>query len=100
MRLPEQIRGQIIPVLHDRFGDVPVYLFGSRADNTKKGGDIDLAVATEMDRNEFRSRKIQFLAAVLRKGLEIQIDVVQLGAQTDDLLKREIKASGILLVEP
>lgn len=98
MRLPERIKAQIMPVLHDRFGDVPVYLFGSRADNTKKGGDIDLAVATEMERDEFRSRKIQFLKIIFRKGIELQIDVVQLGARTDDLLKREIRACGVLLV--
>lgn len=97
MRLPGRIRSQILPALRARFGDVPVYLFGSRADDTKKGGDIDLAIATDMERNEFRTRKIQFLVAMTRRNLEVRIDVVQLGSRTDALLKREILDSGVLL---
>ncbi|HCM26025.1 MAG: hypothetical protein A2Z99_03750 [Treponema sp. GWB1_62_6] len=97
MRLPERLRDPIRTALMDMFGDVPVYLFGSRADDTKKGGDIDLAVATEMEKAEFRSKRIKFIAKMTRKNFEIQIDVVQLADRTDPLLKNEILSTGILL---
>ena len=96
MRLPERLRDPIKTALRDTFGDVPVYLFGSRADDTKKGGDIDLAVATEIGKSEFRSKKIQFLTKMARKNVEIHIDLVQLDVRTDPLLKNEIQAAGIL----
>lgn len=97
MRLPERLRAQIMSALTDTFGDVPVYLFGSRADDARKGGDIDLAIATEIGKAEFRSKRIQFLTRIVRRDWEIKIDMVQLTDRTDALLKKEIQATGILL---
>lgn len=97
MRLPERLRVPLKSTLTEIFGDAPVYLFGSRADDTKKGGDIDLAVRTEMAKDEFRSKKVQFTARVMMKDWDVGIDLVQLADRTDALLKDEIKATGILL---
>lgn len=97
MRFPERLRAPIQAALRNAFGEVPMYLFGSRTDDEKKGGDIDIAVATSIGKAEFRSKKIQFTAEIMRRGWEIQIDVVQLSEETDALLKSEVQTTGIPL---
>lgn len=57
MRLENKIKEAI----YNSFGDVKIYLFGSRVDDTKKGGDID----TNLDSIKFRRRKIKFLKKIL-----------------------------------
>ena len=59
----------------DIFGaDVQVFLFGSRVDDTKKGGDIDLYIKTKMGND--LTHKIKFLVALEQKLGEQKIDVV------------------------
>jgi len=60
MRLSKRIQNIIKKAVFENFGDVKVYLFGSRTDDTKKGGDIDIAIDTQIDKEEFRKKKIQF----------------------------------------
>ena len=53
-----------------------VYLFGSRVDNNKKGGDIDLYITTDMPTSEIIREKIGLLVD-MEKGLgEQKIDVI------------------------
>jgi len=52
-----------------------IYLFGSRVDDTKKGGDIDLYISTP-DKKDLVSKKIDFLVQLKRKIGEQKIDVV------------------------
>jgi len=55
--------------------DSKIYLFGSRLDNAKKGGDIDLFIETENNDDLFE-RKIEFLRKVKNVLGEQKIDVV------------------------
>lgn len=56
---------------------MPVYLFGSRADDDLSGGDIDLAIDVEMDKEQFWQCKVQFKTALLQMGFDqIEVDVV------------------------
>jgi len=72
------------------FGDVDIYLFGSRVDDSKKGGGIDLAVSKE----QFRQYKIQFITALIRMDLDLKIDVVPYHTG-DELLREEIDKTAV-----
>lgn len=52
-----------------------IYLFGSRVDITKRGGDIDLYIDT-LDKDQLIDKKINFLIDVKSKIGEQKIDVV------------------------
>ncbi len=52
-----------------------IYLFGSRVDDTKKGGDIDLYLIVPDHHNLFE-KKIKFLARIKRELGEQKIDIV------------------------
>ena len=52
-----------------------VYLFGSRVDVARKGGDIDLYLIPD-DQQHLLHKKIQFLARLKRRIGEQKIDVV------------------------
>ncbi|MCK2088230.1 nucleotidyltransferase domain-containing protein [Thauera aromatica] len=78
MRLsPEQISAIRQSAL-DVFGDgTSVWLFGSRTDDSKRGGDIDLLIAPPALSSEERLlRKIRFLARLERRLGERKVDVV------------------------
>jgi len=72
-----------------------IYLFGSRVDDTKKGGDIDLYISTPNKEN-LSYKKIQFLAKVKRDIGEQKIDIV-LDYGQDRLIDKKAKDEGILL---
>ena len=44
MRLTEEEKNAIVKTIHSVDPEATIYLFGSRVDDTKKGGDIDLFV--------------------------------------------------------
>jgi len=55
------------------FGETIIYLFGSRIDDTKRGGDIDLYLIPKIDDNLFKKKiKIKtILEDVLFKPVDI-----------------------------
>ena len=74
MRLSEQEKKIIKSVIAEIFGEAKVYLFGSRLDESKKGGDIDLFVIAQ-DRTELFHKKIKALAK-LERILHKLVDIV------------------------
>ncbi|MEA3290345.1 MAG: nucleotidyltransferase domain-containing protein [Campylobacterota bacterium] len=78
------------------FGNVNIYLFGSRTDDSKKGGDIDLAIDTNISREEFRKKKSLLLAMLTRIDFDYKIDIVNFNT-SDELLSQEIKNNHIKL---
>lgn len=52
-----------------------IYLFGSRTDDTKRGGDIDLYIDT-INKNNLFDKKIQFLVQLHKILGDQKIDVV------------------------
>ncbi len=76
MRLTDFEALAIIRKAKEFFGEkAKVYLFGSRVDDQKKGGDIDLYIVTDKSDN-LLERKIQFLAALTKEIGEQKIDVI------------------------
>ena len=78
------------------FGDAAkVYLFGSRVDDSKKGGDIDLYVISENQDNLYE-KKIKFLSALDMSLGEQKIDVV-IAKDKKRPIEQEAIAKGIEL---
>ncbi len=96
MRLSKRIQNIIKKAVFENFGDVKVYLFGSRTDDTKKGGDIDIAIDTQIDKEEFRKKKIQFFVSLLRVDFDLKIDLVQM-KQSHTLFSNELENSRVIL---
>lgn len=96
MRLSKRIQNIIKKAVFENFGDVKVYLFGSRTDDTKKGGDIDIAIDTQIDKEEFRKKKIQFFVSLLRVDFDLKIDLVQM-KQSHTLFSNELENSRLIL---
>ena len=75
MRLKNNEIQAIKTTFNKIFKDGTIYLFGSRIDDTKKGGDIDLYISTP-NKKDLVSKKIDFLVQLKRKIGEQKIDVV------------------------
>ena len=96
MRLQTKDIKQIVRIAREIYGnDVKVYLFGSRTDDTKRGGDIDLLVSTS-DKKKGVLARVRMIAALKRVLGDQKIDVI--GDHEDSLVTREALATGILLV--
>lgn len=59
MRLENIVLNNIKEAIYDSFGDVRIYLFGSRVDDTKKGGDIDIAIVNLNTKDELLKKQIE-----------------------------------------
>lgn len=94
MRLSKRVLNILQINIKKSFGNVNIYLFGSRTDDNKKGGDIDLAIDTNISREEFRKNKSLLLAMLMRIDFDYKIDIVKFNS-TDKLLYNEIKENHI-----
>jgi predicted nucleotidyltransferase len=75
MRLSKFEQTMIKKVFLETFKEGKVYLFGSRVDDEKKGGDIDLLISP-INKENLSHKKIDFLVALKSKiGIQ-KIDVV------------------------
>jgi len=97
MRLSDRMQKLIVDGIRKSFGDTEIYLFGSRTDESKKGGDIDIALALDINKNEFRRKKIQFKKYLFQKGYDLKIDLLQWNKNIDVLLQDEIKKNHLRL---
>jgi len=100
MRLTEFEIQSIIAAFHDHFEkDDQLWLFGSRTDDSKKGGDIDLFIETqETNADKIFKSKIDFLIAIETKIGEQKIDVVISMPGHSLPIYQHAKETGILLV--
>ena len=73
-----------------------VYLFGSRADDSKKGGDIDLYVETEVI-EDLLKRKLRMLAMLHKVLGEQKIDIVIKRSGSKRYIDEIAKNEGIAL---
>jgi predicted nucleotidyltransferase len=96
MRLSDLEKKSIVKTAKIFFGDdVKIFLFGSRVDDNKKGGDIDLYVKTKI-KNDLNHKKLDFIIALEDEIGRQKIDVVIAKDSTREIEKEAIKY-GILL---
>ena len=72
-----------------------VYLFGSRVDDTQKGGDIDLFIITENMYNTLE-KKLDFLILLKQKIGDQKIDLI-ISRDKTRLIEHEALTKGIKL---
>jgi len=95
MRLTNYEIDSIKQNFYEVFGEGKIYLFGSRVDDTKRGGDIDLYVVPE-NKDTLRKKKIDFLIKLDEYIGEQKIDVV-IAKDSSRLIEKEAIATGIEL---
>lgn len=86
MRLSKKELETIKETVENIFGDVVVYLFGSRADDSKKGGDIDLYIVSSLNENLFQKKRK--LKIILEDLLFKPVDIV-LSRDQERLIEKE-----------
>ena len=83
MRLTPEQAALIRSAAAEAFGsDARVWLFGSRADDSKRGGDIDLYVETPQTSGEAVPRQLRFWSLLQQQLGEQRIDIVMRTADT------------------
>lgn len=96
MRLQSKEVQIIIQVAKEIYGEgVKVYLFGSRLNDEKRGGDIDLLVRTEGETKNVLAR-IRMIARLKRLLGDQKIDVI--GDHEDSPVVYEALKKGMQLV--
>ena len=96
MRLTAEERRKIREQVNHVFGEGSrVFLFGSRVDDTKKGGDIDLFIEPTYLRNEFE-QKISLLTKLHLALGEQKIDII-VAKDENRLIEQEARKNGELL---
>ena len=95
MRLTPQQHQAIKKYFLDVFKEGQIYLFGSRVDDRRRGGDIDLYIRTPRLENLVR-KKIDFLVKLKREIGEQKIDVV-FDKGLERYIDREAREKGVLL---
>jgi predicted nucleotidyltransferase len=95
MRLKENEIKKIKEVFAKVFEHGELYLFGSRVDDSKRGGDIDLYIIPD-SRDNLAAKKIDF-QVLLKKAIDEQkIDVV-IDRGKNRLIDKIAKTTGVLL---
>ncbi len=107
MRLTERDVTAIKKVVTKHFGeDALVYLFGSRTDDTKRGGDIDLLVEhdPELEAGEVIRKKLKTMTDIQFALGDRKIDIVSIPFNQDKtdgedvpIIIKNAREEGILL---
>ena len=95
MRLSQFQIESIQKVFQDIFKNGEIYLFGSRVDNTKKGGDIDLYIVPQ-NLDNLAKKRVDFLVYLKRLIGEQKIDVV-IDRGDNRLIDYKALKNGVLL---
>lgn len=97
MRLTDEQVAAIKSAAATAFGaDVVVRLFGSRINDERRGGDIDLYVETTPDKADVR-HEVQFRSLIWKALDEEQVDVVVATGRDDRWIDRAARREGLIL---
>lgn len=96
MRLSDQERRIIRNAAAEIFGpDARVILFGSRVDDARRGGDIDLFVETP-DTADILAKKMRFAVQLQMRLGEQKIDIV-VATDPSRLIEQEARRTGVAI---
>ena len=95
MRLSKRYIEVIKKYFKEFFENGEIYLFGSRVDDSKKSGDIDLYLEVKDHSNLFE-KKLKFLSRVKKELGDQKIDVV-FNTDSSRLIEKEALQWGIKL---
>jgi len=95
MRLTKFEVDSIKQTFLDVFKSGNIYLFGSRIDDTQKGGDIDLYIQT-LKKDDLLEKKLNFLSFLKQKIGNQKIDLI-ISKDTTRTIEKEALTKGILL---
>ena len=98
MRLTNYEISSIKKAFKETFEDGKIYLFGSRVDDSKRGGDIDLYIIPNKKYKDIKTRKIKFLVKLDEYIGEQKIDVV-IAKDKNRLIEQEALQYGVELWE-
>ena len=63
--------------VQDLSNDAQLFLFGSRVDNTKRGGDIDLLILSDsLNRKDLRKVRVEFFKHLGEQEFDIVLDTL------------------------
>jgi predicted nucleotidyltransferase len=94
MRISQEEITLLKDTLYSLSKEAKLYLFGSRIDDSKKGGDIDLLVISkELNYKDIRKLRVEFF----KKFGEQKIDIVLDDGSCSDPFIKIIKQKAILL---
>ncbi len=97
MRIKKEDSEFIKQTVKTYFGNnAKVYLFGSRTDDNKKGGDIDLYIETDIKERMYEL-KLKMLAALHKKMGKQKIDIVINNFVSNKYIYKVAKNEGIPL---
>lgn len=98
MRVTDFEREEIVRQGKRCFGQkVRITLFGSRIDDSRRGGDIDLLIEGGGEQEGAFDRKVRFLAAVKSKLGDQHIDVVLARRDDTRTIVAEASRTGVRL---
>jgi predicted nucleotidyltransferase len=95
MRLNDLEQNSIKKAFKDVFKNGEVYLFGSRVDDNKRGGDIDLYIIPQIKEN-LREKKSLFLSKLYEYIGEQKIDII-IAKDKNRLIEQEAIKNGVRL---
>ena len=94
VRLKEEQIDCLKSSLKQLASDAKLYLFGSRVDNTKRGGDIDLLIISDkLTKKDIRLLRVEFFKHFGEQKLDIVLD----SGEMKDLFIRYIFQKAVLL---
>ena len=95
MRVSNYLKDVFKDAIERSFGDCEAILFGSRVDDSKRGGDFDIAIKCDLSKEEFRRARAKFFKFLLLKDLDLPVDLILYDASSEEF-KKEIDKGVVL----
>ncbi len=98
MRLSKDIQKKLLHTAHQHFGNnIKMYLFGSRTDDSKKGGDIDLFI--ESEKHISLQQQVLLLKDVYKYITQRKVDlIVKTPSKSERSIHQTARMEGIQLL--